>query len=112
MSTKSSRTKIEEEIKLDFNDVLFRPKKSTLKSRSEVSLEWEFTFKYSKHTWKGVPIISSNMDTTGTFEIAVALGRFKLLTAVHKYYSVDDWKIFSLRKPEALPYVAISAGTS
>lgn len=52
------------------------------------------------------------MDTTGTFEVAVALSKFKFLTAIHKYYTFDDWKIFSIRKPGALPYVAVSAGTS
>ena len=52
------------------------------------------------------------MDTTGTFEMAVSLGKYKCLTAIHKYYTVDDWKIFAIRKPEALPYVAVSAGTN
>jgi GMP reductase len=52
------------------------------------------------------------MDTTGTFEMGVALAKYKCLTAIHKYYSVDDWRIFGIRKPEALPFVAISAGTS
>ena len=103
---------IDEEIKLDFNDVLFRPLRSTLKSRAEVDLDREFTFKHSGKKWKGTPIISSNMDTTGTFEMGVALGKYKCLTTIHKYYSVDDWKIFAIRKPEALPFVAVSAGTS
>lgn len=52
------------------------------------------------------------MDTTGTFEVAVALAKYKCLTTIHKYYSVDDWKIYSIRKPDALPYSAVSAGTS
>jgi GMP reductase len=52
------------------------------------------------------------MDTTGTFEMGVALSKYKCLTTIHKYYTLDDWRIFSLRKPEALPYVAVSAGTS
>jgi len=52
------------------------------------------------------------MDTTGTFEMSVSLARYKCLTAVHKYYTLEDWKIFGIRKPEALPYVAVSAGTS
>ena len=52
------------------------------------------------------------MDTTGTFEMGVSLAKYKCITAIHKYYSIDDWKIFAIRKPESVPYVAISAGTS
>ena len=108
----STRPPIDQEIKLDFNDVLFKPQRSALKSRAEVNLEREFTLLHSKRVWKGVPIISSNMDTTGTFEMGVSLAKYKCLTTIHKYYSLDDWKIFAIRKPEAVPYVAISAGTS
>ena len=61
--------KIENDIKLDFSDVLFRPKRSTLSSRSEVSLERKFTFKHSKQSWYGVPIISSNMDTISNIDM-------------------------------------------
>lgn len=75
-------------------------------------MEREFKFVHSKRVWKGVPIISSNMDTTGTFEMGVSLARYKCLTTIHKYYSQEDWKIFAIRRPEAVPYVAISAGTS
>ena len=103
---------IDHDIKLDFNDVLFRPQRSTLKSRQEVNLEREITFLHSRKTWSGTPLISSNMDTTGTFEMGVSLSKYKCLTTIHKYYSPDDWKIFAIRRPEALPYVAISAGTS
>lgn len=61
--------KIEEEIKLDFSDVLFKPRPSNLKSRAQVNLEKSFLFRNGTII-KGVPIISANMDTTGTFEIA------------------------------------------
>ena len=60
--------RIEDEIKLTFDDVLIRPKRSTLISRSEVKLEREFKFRHNKHTWEGIPIFSANMDTTGTFD--------------------------------------------
>ena len=50
--------------KLDFKDVLIVPKRSTLKSRSEVELRTEYTFRNSKQTWSGVPIMAANMDTT------------------------------------------------
>ena len=62
--------RIEEEIKLDYSDVLFRPKRSTLKSRKDVDLNRKYIFKYSKFSWNGTPIIASNMDGVG--EIAIA----------------------------------------
>ena len=65
--------RIEEDIKLDFTDVLIRPKRSTLVSRKNAELDRKFTFKYSKHHWKGVPIVASNMDHTGTVAMAEVL---------------------------------------
>jgi GMP reductase len=79
--------RIEYDIKLGFKDVMFRPKRSTLKSRSEVDLEREFTFRHTKKKWKGTPIIAANMDTVGTFEMAVELAKDKIITAVHKHYT-------------------------
>lgn len=60
-------------MKLDFKDVLVRPKRSTLKSRSEVDLCRSFTFRNSGQTYDGVPVMAANMDTVGTFEMAKAL---------------------------------------
>ena len=85
---------LENDIKLDFKDVLIKPKRSNLNSRSDVTLEREFTFKHSSFKWKGVPIMVSNMDCTGTFDMALALQKHKMFTCIHKYYSVEDWKIF------------------
>ncbi len=84
--------RIEESIKLDFKDVLIRPKRSTLKSRVEVSLEREYTFKYSKHKWKGVPVIAANMDHTGTFAMAHVLSKHKLMVAMDKFIQHDMWE--------------------
>ena len=84
--------RIEDDIKLTFDDVLIRPKRSTLVSRSEVVLERDFKFKHTTATWTGVPIFSANMDTTGTFETAVTLQKHKMLTAIHKFYTLDEWK--------------------
>lgn len=53
--------RIENDIKLDFKDVLIRPKRSTIKSRSMVTLDRKYTFKHSKYTWEGVPIMAANM---------------------------------------------------
>ena len=82
--------KLENDIKLDFGDVLFRPKRSTLSSRSEVSLERTFYFKYSKQSWTGIPIISSNMDTVSSIEMFKTLSKHKCLTCFHKYINIPD----------------------
>lgn len=105
--------RIEEEIKLGFKDVMFRPKRSTLSSRSEVSLERTFKFLHTDQEWTGIPIMAANMDTTGTFEIARELSSFKLFTAIHKHYSVAEWKSFvKSAKGDILDFVAVSTGTS
>lgn len=93
------------ETKLDFNDVLIVPKRSELGSRSEVSLERTFTFKHSSQVWTGVPIAVSNMDMTGTVEMARELQKHKMLTCLHKYYTAED--IPSDLNPD---YYAVSVG--
>ena len=77
--------RIEDDIKLDFNDVLIRPKRSTLVSRKNAELDRAFSFKYSKHIWKGVPIVASNMDHVGTLKMAEVLSSFNMLTALCKF---------------------------
>lgn len=104
--------RIENELKLGFKDVMIRPKRSTLKSRSQVSLERNFKFLHSDITWKGIPIMAANMDTVGTFEMATELAKHKLFTAIHKHYSIEDWKSFAKNSPkEILNNIAISTGT-
>ncbi len=102
--------RIEDEIKLTFDDVLIRPKRSTLVSRSEVDLTREFKFKYTSKTWSGVPIISANMDTTGTFETAKSLEKYGILTAIHKFYSLKDWE--DNLKNLNPKYVIVTVGSS
>ena len=104
--------RIENDLKLDFKDVLFRPKRSKLKSRSEVNLERTFTFVNSKQTWTGVPILAANMDTVGTFEMAAAFAELKLLVCIHKHYTIDEWVEWTKNNPSLLEYVALSSGTS
>lgn len=103
--------RIENEVKLDFKDVLIRPKRSTLKSRSEVSLERTFTFKNSGKTWTGIPIIAANMDTTGTFAMAKVFAKHKMLVAMSKHFEVDEWVAFCKSNPECVDFVAVSSGT-
>ena len=88
--------RIENDPKLDFKDVLIRPKRSTLKSRSEVELRREFTFKWSGKTFEGVPIIAANMDGVGTFAMADAFAAegHGLSVALHKHYDLDALQKF------------------
>ncbi|CAB3364732.1 Hypothetical predicted protein [Cloeon dipterum] len=102
---------IQNDIKLDFKDVLLRPKRSTINSRADVNLQREITFRNSKRSYKGIPIIASNMDTVGTFEMAIALTKHGVFTTIHKYYSPEEWKQFSVDHPECLGFVAASSGT-
>ncbi|CAM3639236.1 GMP reductase [Vibrio aerogenes CECT 7868] len=105
--------RIEQELKLGFKDVLFRPKRSTLKSRSQVNLTREFTFKYSGRQWCGVPVIAANMDSVGSFEMATVLAKHDVLTAIHKHYSVDEWSEFVANADEnVLQHMMVSTGTS
>lgn len=105
--------RIEYDIKLGFKDVMIRPKRSTLKSRSEVSLEREFKFLHSPVTWEGIPIIAANMDTVGTFEMAKALSEKKLITAIHKHYTINDWNLFLANtQGNTTDYLSISTGIS
>ena len=83
--------RIEEDIKLDFKDVLIRPKRSTLNSRREVDLNRDYTFRWSNTSWSGIPIIASNMDGVGTFEMALKLETYSMLTCLVKSYGLHNW---------------------
>ena len=91
--------RIESEIKLDYKDVLLRPKRSELTSRKDVNLMRTFTFKNAgadgagnpSYGWTGIPIVAANMDTTGTFETAKALAKYNMLTCISKHYDGDVW---------------------
>lgn len=69
-------------------------------------------FRHSKKEVNGVPIMAANMDTTGTFATAAVLARHGCYTAMNKFASVEQWKDFAAAHPEALPYVAVSCGSS
>ncbi len=101
--------KIEEDIKLDFNDVLIRPKRTVLTSRSEVKLERTINFPISKQTWTGIPIIAANMDTIGTYDVYNVLSKHKIITAFHKFYTLKDFEEMHRLDPD---YFAISTGIS
>lgn len=105
--------RIEYDIKLGFKDVMFRPKRSTLKSRSEVKLERTFKLLHNKSEWTGIPVMAANMDSVGTFEMALVLSGQKLFTAIHKHYKPDEWSSFLGKAPEGIEnFIALSTGTS
>ena len=82
--------RIEDEIKLDFKDVLIRPKRSTLSSRKEVNLHRTYKFKHSGAHYTGVPIMASNMDGVGTIEMAKTLNQHNMFTCLVKNYDESD----------------------
>lgn len=103
--------RIEQEIKLDYKDVLFRPKRSTLSSRKEVDLTRRFKFKWAEYEWNGVPIVAANMDSTGTFETAKVLSANNLLTCLHKHYANHEILSF-FKSTNSYDFVSISSGIS
>ena len=109
--------RIEEDMKLDYKDVLIRPKRSTLGSRKEVDLERGFTFrnyngdKTQYRHYRGVPIMAANMDGVGTFEMADKLAEGTIFTCLVKTYSVNELvNYFDNDMPERSEYVAMSIG--
>ena len=102
--------RIEEDIKLDFKDVLIRPKRSTLSSRREVDLNRTYRFRHSGQEWTGVPIMAANMDGVGTLEMAKLLFGYSMFTCLVKSYDEDD--LFELVGTYSNNCYAISTGTS
>jgi IMP dehydrogenase/GMP reductase len=100
----------------DFKDVLILPKSSDLNSRSEVNLITKLEFNNGQ-TWEGIPIIAANMTTTGTFEVYDVLSKYKIITALHKFYNLNDYLLFKNERFKALNpidpnYFMVSTGIS
>ncbi|XP_028593505.2 GMP reductase 1 isoform X1 [Podarcis muralis] len=76
-----------------------------------VDLMRTFTFRNSKQTYTGIPIIVANMDTVGTFEMAQVMTKYAMFTAIHKHYSLEQWELFASNHPECLEHVAVSSGS-
>jgi len=118
--------RIEEDVKLDYKDVLIRPKRSTLGSRKEVDLERGFSFRNYQppamtmedirpdyRNWRGIPLMASNMDGVGTFEMANLLAEQKIMTCLVKTYTVPQLVNYFETggvTPERTNYVAMSIG--
>ena len=102
--------RIEEDVKLDFKDVLIRPKRSTLSSRKEVDLARTYKFKHSATEWTGIPIMAANMDGVGTLTMAEALWDHRMFTCLIKSYNEDE--LCDLATKIGGNYFAVSTGTS
>lgn len=102
--------RIEDEIKLDFKDVLIRPKRSTLSSRKEVYLNRTYKFKHSGTEWTGVPVMAANMDGVGTLQMAHALYEHKMFTCLVK--NIDTLYLQTTTEDIGGNYFAVSTGTS
>ena len=102
--------RIENDVKLDYKDVLIRPKRSILRSRKEVILRREYTFRNSKNFWSGVPIMAANMDGVGTFNMAHELSRAEMFTCITKQNTPEDW--YNRFGQIDTDHLAISVGTN
>ena len=118
--------RIEQDIKLDYKDVLIRPKRSILGSRKEVNLDRKFTYRNynppfpdnsTEYHYSGIPIIASNMDGVGTMEMADTLAQQNILTCLVKTYSEDELVnyfngdvLVNNSRVERTEYVAMSIG--
>ena len=105
--------RIERDVKLDYSDVLFRPKRSEIGSRKEVDLHREYTFRNSGITYKGIPIMAANMDGVGTFEMSIELAKKGMFTCLAKSYDpadIWDWFNTSPYKSDLKSTIAVSTG--
>ena len=102
--------RLDTELKLNYEDVLLKPKRSTLSSRRDVEMEREFTFRNSQMSYKCLPIIASNMDGVGTFSMAKVLQQYKMMTVITKTTTPDQWAA-AIGNGLKLKYVSICTGT-
>jgi len=98
-------------IKLNFDDVLLKPKRSTLTSRASVDLNRTITFRHSPKTFTGIPIMAANMDGVGTFAMAKVLQEFNCITVIKKHYTLDEWKE-AIGHGVKLSHIAVCTGAN
>lgn len=96
------------ETQLDYDDVLILPNRSTISSRKEVDLDRTFKFYYSPKEWTGIPIITANMPCLGIESVAEILRSYKIITCLHKYYTVQE--ILDILWNQGTEYTWISIG--
>ena len=102
---------LDNEIKLDYKDVLLKPKRSTLSSRRDVKMTRTFTFRNSNETYECCPIVASNMDGVGTFSMAKVIQDYKMMTTITKTTTLDQWKQ-AVGSGIKLKYVSVCTGTN
>ena len=103
--------KIQNETKLDFDDVLLVPQRSRTASRKQVDIKKKYLFYHSYREWNGVPIMAANMDTTGTFAMADVMARMGHVCCLHKHYELRDLvSYYTERNLSVLQYVWYSMG--
>lgn len=83
--------KINNETKLDFDDVLLVPQRSQAASRVNVLVDKRYSFYHSTQKWSGVPLMIANMDTTGTLSMSKSMSKFQVITCLHKHYNIEDY---------------------
>ena len=103
--------RLDNEIKLDYKDVLLKPKRSTLSSRRDVKMTRTFTFRNSGETYECCPIVASNMDGVGTFSMAKVIQEYKMMTTITKTTTLDQWKQ-AVGNGIKLKYVSVCTGTN
>ena len=101
--------RIEEELKLDYSDVLFRPKRSTLSSRKDVNLNRTYKFKYSKNEWSGIPVMAANMDGVGELGMADKLSASEMITCLTKQHDAKKLSKYKNLKKNYIN-IALSIG--
>lgn len=102
--------RIETEVKLDYADVLFKPKRSTMGSRNEVDLHRKFTFRNVNSGFSGIPIMAANMDGVGTFDVATKLCSLSMFTCLLKDYPANEIAEYFVTRPTRVDHVAMTIG--
>ena len=102
--------RLDNEVKLDYKDVLLKPKRSTLSSRRDVEMTRSFTFRNSSETYECCPIVASNMDGVGTFSMAKVIQEYKMMTTITKTTTIEQWKQ-AVGNGIKLKYVSVCTGT-
>lgn len=102
--------RLDNEVKLDYKDVLLKPKRSTLSSRRDVEMTRSFTFKNSGETYECCPILASNMDGVGTFSMAKVIQEYKMMTTITKTTTIDQWRK-AVGEGIKLKYISVCTGT-
>jgi GMP reductase len=90
--------RIEDDVKLDFDDVLIKPKRSVAASRASVSLKRIFNFPYSPHSVEAVPLLPANMDSTGSIDMGLAFLEQGALGCLHKFYKPHEYPILTMNR--------------